>query len=321
MTISMPPVPTIVGRVRPAAHSAPSFDRLLRAAERHTYDPFAEVDWSTPIDDSCWHLPVEYLPLYGTPTWESMDDRERRVYSRHECAALQSAAIWLENRLMSVLVRYLYRLPPDHPAHRYLLVELADECRHSAMFGEYVRRAGTPPYRPSARLLLEGDVFQRTQGLTSSFIGVLAAEELIDMANRATMRTADIHPTARRVAEIHVAEETRHRSYAKSFIRQQWPILSRRERLMTAVSAPVITFAIAEALVNPAVYRAVGLPGGYWVAVSNPRYWQRIAADLASFTGFLTEVGVITPLSRPLWLGLGLTPGREPTVPELAAAA
>lgn len=100
-----------------------------------------------------------------------MDEREQRTYSRHGCAALHTAAIWLENRLMSVLVRYLYRLPPDDPAHRYLLVEMADECRHSAMFGDYPRRAGTPPYRPSARLLLEGEIFRRTQGLTSSFIG------------------------------------------------------------------------------------------------------------------------------------------------------
>ena len=38
-------------------------------------------------------------------------------------------------------MRYLYGLAPDHPSHRYLLLETADECRHSAMFGEYVGRA------------------------------------------------------------------------------------------------------------------------------------------------------------------------------------
>ena len=48
----------------------------------------------------------------------------------------------LENILMRVVMRYLYGLAPDHPSHRYLLLETADECRHSAMFGEYVGRAG-----------------------------------------------------------------------------------------------------------------------------------------------------------------------------------
>ena len=47
----------------------------------------------------------------------------------------------LENILMRVVMRYLYGLAPDHPSHRYLLFETADECRHSAMFGEYVGRA------------------------------------------------------------------------------------------------------------------------------------------------------------------------------------
>lgn len=180
---------------------------------------------------------------------------------------------------MSVLVRYLYRLPPDHPSHRYLLIEVADECRHSAMFGEYVRRAGTPAYRPSNRLLLEGDVFKQTQGLTSAFIGILAAEELVDTSNRATVRSPDVHPLSRRIAEVHVAEETRHRSYAKSFIRDEWPRLSRLQKLVTATAAPVITFAIAESMVNPGVYRTLGITGGYWLAVSNPRYWRRIACD------------------------------------------
>jgi hypothetical protein len=63
MTMHTPPVQRKAGRVRPAAHSAPSFDSLLRAAERNTYDPFAEIDWSIPIDDSRMHLPEEYLAL------------------------------------------------------------------------------------------------------------------------------------------------------------------------------------------------------------------------------------------------------------------
>ena len=31
-----------------------------------TLDPFTEIDWDTPIDDRAYHLPPEWLPLYGT---------------------------------------------------------------------------------------------------------------------------------------------------------------------------------------------------------------------------------------------------------------
>ena len=77
-----------------------------------------------------------------------MTETERRTYSRHECAALCGAGIWFENGLMQIVLRHLAELPVTDPAHRYLLVEVADECRHSTMFGEYIRRAGTPAYAP-----------------------------------------------------------------------------------------------------------------------------------------------------------------------------
>jgi len=275
-------------------------------AERQRRDRGAVIDWRTPIDDSALHLPAEHLPLYGTPVWEAMSEPDRCCYSRHECASLFSTVVWLENILMTVLVRHLYTLAPDHRTHRWLLTEVADECRHSVMFSDYVRRAGTPAYRPSARLRAEGDLFLRTQALTSAFIAVLAAEELIDQSNRATMCAADVHPLPRRIAQIHVAEETRHRSFAKTLIREQWPVLSARHKATTAASAPFIVFTIAESVLNPAVYRALRIPGGYITAATNPRYWQRVARDLRPFTSLLAEVGVINALTRPAWRALGL---------------
>ena len=50
---------------------------------------------------------------------------------------------------MQIVLRHLAELPVTDPSHRYLLVEVADECRHSTMFGEYIRRAGTPAYAPA----------------------------------------------------------------------------------------------------------------------------------------------------------------------------
>lgn len=283
-------------------------------AERRR-DRFAGIDWRTPIDDSALHLPAEHLPLYGTPAWEAMREADRCRYSRHECASLFSTVVWLENILMAVLVRHLYRLAPDHPAHRWLLTEVADECRHSVMFGDYVRRAGTPAYRPSARLRAEGELFLRTQGLTSTFIAILAAEELVDQSNRATMRAASVHPLPREIARIHVAEETRHRSFAKRVIREQWPALSALQKATTALAAPVVVFTIAESVLNPAVYRTLRIQGGYATAMTNRRYWQRVARDLRPFTSLLTEVGVVNALTRPAWQALGLIDAHlaEPT--------
>ena len=147
-TITLDPTPT-----RTAAKAT----QLVAASARTSFDPFTDIDWSIAPTDDAFHLPPEKLPLYGTPQWEAMSATQRHAYSRHECAALCAAGIWFENKLMQIVLRHLAELPVTDPSHRYLLVEVADECRHSTMFGEYIRRAGTPAYAPSGVADLDVD--------------------------------------------------------------------------------------------------------------------------------------------------------------------
>src|SRR5256714_10027749 len=188
--------------------------QLIAASERTTLDPFEAVDWSIPIDDSAYHLPPEVLPLFGTSLWDSMSDAARIAYSRQETAALCGAGIWFENVLMQAVLRHLAELPVTDPSHRYLLVEIADECRHSTMFGEFIRRGGTPAYRP-ARASLEVDELPGRRVM--SYVLILAVEDLLDHINRKTMRDERVHPVSRQIAKLHVLEEARHGSFAKSY--------------------------------------------------------------------------------------------------------
>src|SRR4051794_22759617 len=201
--------------------------RLVTASERQSFDPFTDVDWSEPLDDTAYYLPPEFLPLYGTAVWDSMSQVDRYEYSRHECASLCAAGIWFENILMHLIVRHLYDLPATDGAFRYLLVETADECRHSSMFAELVRRAGTPAY-PVARLLLAGGRFLKaTASGPEAYLAMLAAEELLDVTNRATMKDERVHPTSRQVAKVHVLEEARHVAFARAYVADTWPTLGR----------------------------------------------------------------------------------------------
>src|SRR5437899_10041950 len=190
--------------------------QLVAASQRQSFDPFTEIDWDLPLDDSTYHLPPEFLPLYGTPQWEAMTESERRTYSRHETAALCGAGIWFENLLMQVVLRHLAEMPATDPSHRYLLVEVADECRHSMMFGEYIRKAGTPAYRPAidAGVFGSTDVDQTPVGRMMTYMLILSIEELLDVCNRATMKDERVHSISRSIARIHVMEEARHVSFA-----------------------------------------------------------------------------------------------------------
>jgi P-aminobenzoate N-oxygenase AurF len=280
--------------------------QLTAASERMTLDPFTEIDWETPIDDRSYHLPPEWLPLYGTARWEAMTPEARITYSRHECAALCGAGIWFENRLMQLVLQHLAEMPVDNPAHRYLLVEVADECRHSTMFGEYIRRAGTPAYGPSAdagALDALGDVpGHRALG----YILILAVEELLDAINRATMKDDRIHPVSRHIAKIHVAEEARHVRFAKTYLAEVWPTHDDEERCAVRSLAPRAVAIVADLTIDPAVYETLGIVGGEVDARSNPHHRGRVVEGLAKLTTFLQQLSVIDDASAPTWRDLGL---------------
>jgi hypothetical protein len=276
--------------------------QLVAASERTTLDPFREIDWSEPIDDAAFYLPPELLALYGTTIWEAMTDTDRMAYSRHETAALCGAGIWFENVLMQVVLRHLAELPVTDPAHRYLLVEVADECRHSMMFGEFIRRAGTPAYRPT---LAPDSVCDGAPGTRAvSYLLILAVEELLDFINRATMRDQRVHPISRGMARLHVLEEARHVSFAKTFLAEIMATLDADDRRVVADAAPVLVGVVADLSVDPDVYQHLGISGGFEAARTNPHRVATVAAGLAKLTSFLTEIGVIDDEHRPTWSAL-----------------
>ena len=264
-------------------------EQLVAASERSTHDPFREIDWDVPIDDSAFHLPPELLALFGTEAWRAMSQAERIAYSRHETAAMFGAGIWFENALMQIVLRHLTEVDVRDPMHRYLLVEVADECRHSMMFGEFIRRAGTPSYGPTREVTFA----QGPGGRAMSYLAILAIEELLDYANRATMRDERLHPTARQISKLHVLEEARHVSFAKTYLTECWPTLDSDEQEFVRAVAPDLVAEIVALSLDPAVFEHLGITDGIEMAKANPAYQANVVAGLSKLTTFLRDVGVI----------------------------
>ncbi len=280
--------------------------QLIAASERTTLDPFVEVDWSTPIDDSAYHLPARWLPLYGTDAWDAMDEETRITYSRHECAALCGAGIWFENQLMQVVLQHLLGIPVTSPAHRYLLIEIADECRHSTMFGEFIRRADTPTYGPSSETPTISSINDIPGGRALGYLLILAVEEILDATNRATMKDESIHSVSRQMARLHVLEEARHVSFAKTYLAEVWPELGDEEHAAVIDIAPHAVANVAALMVDDRVYEELGITGGADLARNNPHHRARVVEGLSKLTTFLTDLQVIDDDSRATWRELGL---------------
>jgi P-aminobenzoate N-oxygenase AurF len=277
-------------------------ERLSDAAVEKSFDPIKDIYWDEPFDLERFYMPEEDLSLYGTPVYEALTREEKVRLSLHEAASLMATGIWFENILKHKFLDYLYDASPQDANFRFMLHEVADECHHSMMFGEFVRRSGAPFYPVRWWAKWAGQLMKEVVPKASVFIGILAAEELMDYFNRSAMTNAEIHPTVRRISQIHVIEEARHISYAKNYLTSEVAKLRGIARARVLAGAPVITAVIVSQIVSPEVYSTLGLPAdAHRQALDSPHRRRLLEAAGAKFMAFLEEIGVVTRYTRPAW--------------------
>ncbi len=286
--------------------SSTHLQRIVDSARRKSFDPCVHIDWNVPFDCSRFYLPEDLVSLYGTALWERMTREDRVRLSLHEAASTLAAGIWFENLLCFKLADYLSDVSP-HDIHFYWMqTEVADECRHSMMFAEVIRRAGVPWYKPRF-----GDLMAFfTKYLTpkvSMVLGTLIVEAVTDYLNRRILQDPRCHPAMRELSRIHIIEEARHLSYAREWLKANWPSLGPLRRELTRIDALVSTIIAASILVHPEVYKNCSLPSdAREIARANPHTRQTTMEAAAELTRFLRELGVINDRFAPGWRAAGL---------------
>lgn len=277
--------------------------RLLGSSARRWYDPEIDIDWDAPLREDAYCIPPHRVSLYGTPLWDALDERQRVELSKHEAASMASSGVWFEIILIRVLCRHLAKLDPTSAHLRYGLTEIADECRHSVMFGKAIEKLGVRPYGPQPLPKALSGVMVHTARGPSMYAGILLAEEILDRMQREAMVDERLQPLVRMVNRIHVLEEARHVRFAREELLRAVAECSRPamayHRAVTAHAALVIS----RSLVHPMVYAAVGLDPrqARRVALGNPYYQRTLAWAAERVVAFLREAGLIGRPGAAYW--------------------
>ncbi|HCT77962.1 MAG TPA: hypothetical protein DGG94_21725 [Micromonosporaceae bacterium] len=282
--------------------------RLLDLSLRNQYEPEIDIDWEAPLDPGRFWLPPQRSSLYGTSLWEGLSHEQRVELTKHEVASAASAGLWFETILMEMLIRYYYDADPTSKHAQYALTEVADECRHSIMFGRLIEKAGCPVYPPTRGDRLLGRFLKATARGPHMYAAILIAEEILDSFQREIMADESLQPLIRMVSRIHVVEEARHIHFAKEELVRQvenaGPIGLAYSRLVIARAA----YAVATRLVHPSVYSAVGISPaiGRGAARNNPHFQATLRWAAGRVAANLTELGLIAGPTRHLWTRAGL---------------
>ncbi len=278
--------------------------RLLKSSAERSYDPDVDLDWAAPVaEDKLFH-PPEDISIYGTKLWEGLSTEQQRELGRHEIACVASLGLLSEMGLMHALVRVVGDSDLTSNHMRYALTEIADECRHSTMFGRSIGVGGTGAYMiprwmrgvmPLAGLI-------PTSALT--WAAILLVEDLTDKQQRETMADERIQPGIRMVNRIHVIEEARHMTFAKGELFRRVARAGPVELAFTRVTLGVMASGIRRIRILPKVYRSVGIhPLTGWLAAQrNPGYHATLARYAERLVATYREAGLIDgPVTTYLW--------------------
>jgi hypothetical protein len=283
-------------------------ERLLRTSRKHSFDPETDVDWAAPVDPDLWFMPPATVSLYETPLWETMTHRQRVELSKHEVARLVSVGIWSEMALMRALVSHAYRRSWDSQHVAYALTEVADECRHSIMFGKGLRKAGVRPSWPGVLEYQVGKLAGSLYAPVEIFAGTLLVEEYTDALQRIALEDEQIQPWVRQINRIHVIEEARHVKFAREELKRL--VVRARPARVHAVGASMAVFAkrLTDWMVFADAYAAVGLDPRTAVRTAKASEHRRATSKFLyrRLTAFYAELGMLDGIGGVAWRRFGL---------------
>ncbi|MGH8967639.1 MAG: AurF N-oxygenase family protein, partial [Actinomycetes bacterium] len=186
--------------------------------------------------------------------------------------------------------------------------EVADECRHSVMFGKLVERLGAPVYKPHWAVHRLGAFYGSIANGPLTFGGALFVEEILDQLQREAMADESLQPIVQKVSRIHVIEEARHIRYAREETLRQWPRLGPLGRAYSRFILAMAVYFATTRLIDPKVYASAGLDVDEAVAAAagNPHWRQTKQFAARKVVAFLDEVGLIAGPGKLLWRRAGV---------------
>lgn len=282
--------------VRNRRHEDDVARRLLDSSAQLSYDPATEVDWDTPLDKDFHGASPEWSTLYGTAYWNELTDAQRKELTRQEAASVASTGIWFEMILQQMVLRDLYAKDPTDAGFQWALTEVADECRHSIMFGRGAQKLGAPAYRPHRAAIELGRAFKTLAFGETAYAAILVAEEVLDVMQRDWMRDARVVPFVRTINNIHVVEESRHMRFARDEVRKRLRKAGRVRRQISSFVIAVAAYVIVTSMVRPQVYTHAGLDRDRAVreAKANEHHKSMMRSSCSGLMDFLASAGLLT---------------------------
>ena len=220
------------GPVYPGQEDGPGRERLLALYQKgkdKQWDGARRIDWELEVDPyDPLGLPDEALPLYDTPHWRRMGERERAETRRHFASWQFSQFLHGEQGAMVCAAR-IVECAPDLDAKFYSATQTLDEARHAEVYGRFLdEKIGLVyPVNDDLRTLL-GDTL-RDSRWDMPYLGMQVLIEGLALAAFGMLRDSTDRPLPRQILTYVMQDEARHVAFGRMALRDHYRQLSEAE--------------------------------------------------------------------------------------------
>ncbi|MFG2244357.1 diiron oxygenase [Spirillospora sp. NPDC048823] len=317
----MPKAPTeLADEVREQVKDKKSYlgviDRLNKASVDKHWEAYVDIPWDDPeftVDknDPRWVLPP-FDRLGETAWYQSQPPEIQAQIGLWRVATAMKIGLQFENLLKRGLLNYAYRLPNGRPEFRYVYHETTEECHHGMMFQEFVNRTKMPirGMPRSLSFIAQAAPWIPLVSTEMFFIFVLGGEDPIDYVQRKSLKGGHIkHPLEETIMKIHIAEEARHISFARHYLKHRVPNMNPMRRRILGIATPIVLGVMARIMLSPPgpMVRHFGIPKDVVrQAYKNEVSQAEMSNSVAKIRDLMAELGVIGPVGRQVWKAFGI---------------
>jgi hypothetical protein len=204
--------------------------RLYDKGIRKQWRAKDRLDWSIDVDPANpMGVGDEYVPLFGSPVWDKMTERER-AQARHHMVAWQFSQFMHGEQGALVCTAKIVQTVPDLDAKYYAATQVMDEARHVEVYSRYLyeKLELAYPVNGNLRSLLDDAISDRRWDMTYLAMQVLI--EGLALAAFGLIRNQAQEPLAKALNAYVMQDEARHVAFGRLALRDYYPQLSDAER-------------------------------------------------------------------------------------------
>ncbi|MCW5731898.1 MAG: ferritin-like domain-containing protein [Alphaproteobacteria bacterium] len=233
---------------------------LYDKGKKQQWDASDRIDWSLDLDpENPMLMPDQAVPIFGSPVWEKLTDKEKVQVRRHGQAWQISQFLHGEQGALVCTAKIVQQVP-DMDAKFYAATQVIDEARHVEAYSRLLHEKFelAYPINPHLKALLDNIISDSRWDFT--YLGMQILIEGLALAAFQRIRDVSQNRLAASVNAYVMQDEARHVAFGRLALRDYYPHLTEHERAEREEFVVEACYLMRDRLLAEEVWGAVGLP-------------------------------------------------------------